>query len=996
MKVRELVNIVSSCEPRRILSKISSEGPALEGPGKDSGLPIVGECTLSAYPVYFGKVNSSDEYRVTVADKAIGAMKDMLPNGVHRLSKWYCLSEDLSGYKSIPADKLPMITRKAGYLGDFEVRIDPTMPGANNELQYDTDRIFGDMVLRFDLKKTVYDEAVAKGCRYLIGSPSLAEDMPHVAILTRADIAIEYDFRTHTWGDVENLAPISSLNNKTQHRDFVAICQPGQFNLSGEEVAKMVLTVEDAIKKLGQKYEANLDEILTPTRFKVMHPLDTKGYFLRMSASTIATSSAKPLFVPSRSHFPIWLHDTRDDSYYEVALGFALTPITDLPESRAVAGTLNSRYEVIYDTEANDMYDTQQLAYLVGLFAKSPYVRKEGDGVVAMYGCMEHLNSVFAPILLGQGAMALPEIKGTRIEDLSPSEDCNNIFNAFFGLSTSCARTLTYSNTDDEVHQVNIAMYDRDKVLSGECVSYPVKALLVAKALVRFAEADPFAVWEAGLQSRMELELVEPPVAFSDYFSKAPHVYDPPRVSARSWLYLKTDEGKVYVPDDKFNWCEYVDDVPANETIEVGKFFCGTLYASNQEVFVGSENLSALLLSTAQYFVSFDRAPTVYKYFYNLDAKSHRWEATAAVMGENNVILGNDKGAICFNMESHLWSYNPASYKDGVQYGPFYCSTPECTLTVDMLQTACRSLSACAASLVAQEQPCVDEVPAAFSRDRCVPAATDTYQWSVQFNGNDYTLLDQDWALCTDGPRLDCKGAVVEPADFASLLASYACYFLKLQSTQVQVYQVFHNLLGGVFDSIIKDEPAYTISGHMWCCQQCMEFGANNGLVQKPSNLQSKDVSSDNIMQVSIDLVSSIGAFTVTDVADTILQLNKVDALFYNVKAENWQASQQSFMNRQGALADKLERSIRPGGKSALISVGQYMWDGVDWYQLEDIGADWCQVGTVFGMAVCYNRQFTYTPITERATEILLYNILALLWEPSPAAFQLMETSRRM
>ncbi len=1005
MKVRELVNLIGTCSVRRIFSYVQGriEGGASD-PGKDTGLPVVGECDISAFPIYFGLTSSTQDYRITIGQKAAGAVRDALPNAALRMDKWYCIDPQFHGYRTIAKEKVPKLVKNLGYLGQYLVVSDAMMPGGNNNIDEDAVLpLLADIVLRFDEKSQVREDAIKAGCRYMNGPAELAADMPHIAVLTRSDMAIEYDFRLQKWRDVPNLPTISSLNNKSQHRDFVSICQPGQCRLKGEDVAKLVLSTQDAIKMFGQKYADNLTELLTPTRFKVLHPLDTTGYFLRMSASTIATSSTKAIAVPAISHFPVWLHSCLHDRYYEINLGFAQIAKASLPVNAVVAGKLGTDYEVLYDPDAEDLYDTEQLAYLACYVMKSSLPNKEGDGVIAMYGCMEHLNSIFAPIVLGKGVNILPEIRGTRIENLDPDKAGDVLYSAAYGLSTACAKSLLYDAESDSVQQSSEAMVNRELALTGECTRASVSAIVFARALVRFSEAKPFEVWEAGLAERLQLELVTPPMAAIDFFKEAPHANDPVREAKPRWLILKVGD-KAYTVNSYGSWAELVDTGVPADYLEIGSYFCGQLYAKNQDVKASDSMLTTLLLSTAQYFVSFGSAQTVFKYLYNMDAESGRWNPGGAGQSDECILLASpDAGVLSYNPETHLWSHVPYG-GDGSLFkhmGPFNYNIPDTLsgkLTADILSTACKSLSVCSLSFQGLEAVAV---PDGFRYPRTVPKAVDVAPWVIDFGQQSYTAVDGGWALYMGNSGDSAKEGQVSDEDFISLVIDYIYYFMCFSAGNGNQYSIYEKLFGGRLEAVLTDEPDYTVEGCMWLDRdKPLAMGPCAVRTRPRPDLPRKDSAASNIMCVNMDLQSSIGVITLKDFAEMLNSLNNLNRVVEEFLADNPALrgsafnAQREFVSRQGALSDALEAKVEtPAINPAILSVGPYCWDGKEWHRGEaelDGSAESC-----CGQKVRYSRALQYMPIDCRKAVIELYTLTALLWEPKPEYFAALETVRK-
>lgn len=998
MKVRELTSLISSCDVKRIFAAVRGHVTPGDVPGKDTGLPVIGECTVSPFPIYFGAETSGDGYRVTLGQKVSGAVKDTLPGGAQRLSKWYCLSGDLRGYKSIPADKVPQLCRKVGYLGSYVIMVDIMFPGVSNDIQDDAVyALLADMVLRFDSKSVVRDAAIAAGCRYINGPASEASDIPHIALVPRSDIGVEYDIRLNQWRRIENLEDVSSLHNKTQHRDFVAICQRGKVSMSGEDIAKLVLSTQDAINQLGQSYLDNLDELLTPTRFKVMHPLDTKGFFLRMSASTIATASTKAIYAPAISHFPVWLHDTLLDKYYEINLGLAPVDIAYLPENREVAGKLGANCEVIYDKDAEDMYDTQQLAYLACLIMKSKYPNKEAEGVTAMYGCMEHLNSMFAPLLIGNGVDCLPEIKGTRIENLNPDPSVSVGYGAVIGLSTSCAKALSYSASSDTVMQVPEAMANREQVLTGECTYTPTKSFVLGRALVRFSEAKPFETWEAGLLARLSLELEDVPPAYADFFSTAPHVKDSVRVSKAGWAVLKVDD-TFYTLTPECVWAEVVNFTLPETYMSMGNFFCGELYCQQQDVMVSSDMLTSLMVSTAQYFVSFSSAPTVFKYFYNMDSEPNRWRVTGVDQSTNCVMFGTKDGTFIFDPETSLWSYSNIQLDNFRDLGPVRCFVPDellDKLDVGLLSNACRSFGLCLSGLQDTDSK---TVPAMLLRQRAVPHTTDNAEWTITVANQAYANVNGDWAVYTGPGYPENKSALVDFDTFFSLLLNYICYFVRFQVKDERPYALVSKALDGALEAVIAESPEYELEGYMWIDRnEPMAFGPTPWQTKNPGFLPIKANSSYNIMGISYHLDSSIGVITVSDFAECLLCLNSVCQMFANKgghTANDVAEAYKSFVEHQGALVEAFEQGLsKEAPATPLVTIGKYVWDGDEWV---DSG---CVLGTRVGFLwdrpVTYASEYANSPIPVNLAVAALFQITTLLWEPDRAWFPVLENIRK-
>ena len=923
----------------------------------------------------------------------------MVPGNLRRSGKWYCLSSDLRGYRTIPNDKVPLLCHRVGYLGQYAVLVDTSMPGANKDVPEAVYALLADMVLRFDTRGMVRDEAIAAGCKYLNGAPGAADDMPHIALVARSDIAVEYDFMLNKWRRIENLGEVSSLNNKTQHRDFVGICQPGAYNMTGEAVAKMVLSTQEAINLLGQEYLSHLDELLTPTRFKVLHPLDTKGYFLRLSAANIATDSVGNKHYHTYTYFPVWIKNVMTNTYYELNKGIAEVPETALPSTIASAGKFGSQYEVLYDTEAHDKYDTEQIAFLAALIMKSPFPDKTFEGVSAMYGFMEYLSSIFAPIVLGKGITKLPEIKGTRITNLDHDNTIPTPYSTTIGLSTSVARALQFSETTGIVSQVQRKMPDTKQPIIGECSVPKVNGLKLSQALTQLSDANPFEAWEAGLVQRMERDLDDVPPAYMEFFSKVPHIKDPQRVRVPYILVLQHSD-TLYTLTKEFEWAEYVGDRVPDGYLSAGGYFGGTLYCNAENAVVDDNDFTRLLISTAQYFVDFSKAPTVFKYIFNNDPDTSRWRVTGMSQGTNCISFAvNDKGSFTFDPDSCVWSYSAIPLDQYEQSGPVNYFIPDDmqeALTVEMLDRACRAFGLCLSGMRATTPI---EVPLALSKPRIVYKTTDRADWVIRINGELYTDGEDGWTVYNGTGTPDGKDTILQANDFIQLLLNYILYFVVFRQKDGKSLALFDGPMLKELDKVCKEEPLYDYDAYMYLDRTtAVDLAGGPGVVTPEASLPNVDSSRDNLMCVNIYLDSEIGVISLGDLVYMVTQLKHVDTLFnvYGRKYTPQEAAEAKtiFQSRQGAVCgafiDNIDNEMP---EIPLLQIGDYVWDGELWHNVPTTLVTGS--GSLWGNGITYDSELENTPLPVGAVATVLRQIFTLFFDPKDDWYPILEAIRK-
>lgn len=760
--VREFVDLIASGSPKRMLDGIRDMGlvpptPDTEQPeGEDKGFPVSGTCKTATYPVYVAPATSKG-FVLNPLKRVAGAVSNIMPFGADRANKSYLTpAPDLGSWQEISAEDVPGLCRRVMVVGDYEIWVDSFYPGGGNKFtDYTPTRLIADFLLRCDTRRVVFAEAVKLGCKYIGTGATASTAVTPFAILTRLDAAITFNIQTFTWDVMEGIQSPSALHNKSQHRRFAIMAKPGTYDLSGEQIAKLVLSCEDGINKMAAIYDENLESYLSLTRFKAMHPLDTVGVFKRESA-TRAMVQTIPSMIPTKHHYPVWLHDTILGRWYRLATGFTRVSEDTIPAERTVAGTLCGVYEVVYDPAAHDKYTSKQLAWLASIIMQSQYI-PVSDAVIAMRGCMERINSLFAHIITPDIVRELETVPGTRFPDLSSEPGWENQVEATVAIRHRKTSAYRYNSMDSAVTNCR-DWPDEDMDISASIAvggDEGVDPRVIGHMLVALSNADMLYGWENVIAHDDELdELVEPPAACVEFYSHVPHAFDPPIVTSPIPIYLQhgdTIYALTYVGDTV---CWGVADAMPDKAEVVGDFFGGTLYCvSGAPGGFTSIEFTDVIRSTLAMFGDFSRAPTVYKYLYTI-GQDDSWSRVGEPDSENCIYLASVEKdtALCYSIKTNLWSLTnqQLSRVDSSNnlVGLLLPTNME-TVDTETVETMLASLQACLPGLVRDVPGTV--VPPMLKTPRGSAVEVENPQYSVAYKDVCYTY---DGTLKACGTRV--------------------------------------------------------------------------------------------------------------------------------------------------------------------------------------------------------------------------------------------------
>lgn len=725
-----------------------------ESAGEDKGIPVTGSCTYATYPVYIAPAGT-EALTLNPIARAAEKMHSLLPFHAKSAHNTYLTpAPDLGSWKEISAENMPGLCTKVMVVGQFAIWVDLQYPGGSNTFaDYTPYHLLADLLLRCDTRHDVFEDAIKAGCCYIQAGNTQSTHSAPFAIVTRAESAVEFNITNYTWNLANPLPEPSVLNNPSQHHSFAILAKDGRYELSGEQVAKLVLSCEDAINKLAQVYSDNLENFLSLTRFKLRHPIDTVGAFMRESAS-VAMVSTIPSTIPTKYYFPVWLHDTIMNRYYRISVGFTRVSADTLPPNTKVAGTLCGVYEVIYDADAKDFYTSRQLAWLASVVMQSQYI-PVNDAVTAMRGCMESIDSIFASLYTPEVVTELEPAPDTRIVDLTSDVAWANQGEATVAICHGKTLAYRYSSVDSKVITCK-CWPNRDMDISAS-ISIGGSTLvprMLATMLVALSESDMLYGWENVIAHDDNLpELVEPPAACVEFYSKVPHVYDPPICTYAAPLYLKYDE-KIYslsYVNDHLCWGE-ADAIPEEAQL-AGTFFGGQLfYVNGMDAMYSSQEFTDLMRSTLSMFGDFSRAPTVYKYLYTVSGDDTTWSRIGEPDTESSYYLAYRRveKVLCYNAKSNIWSLSNQQLS-GVTCidGEFGLLVPDgvTSISKDTAATMLKSLQACMLGL-AKATPDVT-VPGILRSPRGVSVTCENATFSVEYEGQSYTVVDGRLKLCS-------------------------------------------------------------------------------------------------------------------------------------------------------------------------------------------------------------------------------------------------------
>lgn len=391
----------------------------MEHTGAQLKLSVVGDTTVSPYPVYLA-VNM-EKYTMSAGDMLSSVGRELTPSFLQQKEPdvYYVANQQLTGWLKITKDKLPFRTRWSHSCGLFEIYIDQSMPNAEQEMQVDPEAM-KEFILNYGLLLASVAEDWAEEYRnyfYSWGAHAVTANLDTetgptpIAIVVRSNVAVEYLENQHKWRYIKEVLD-AGFANLTQHSEFIPMAQQVTLNYTSDEVAQLIMTLPQAYDLLCDAYAQYGDEMLQTTRFAVLHPIDTRGYFLRTVAST--AHNVIPPAAKMTYQFPVWLK--KNDEYIEFSSYATVTPVEELPPVHHV-GTLWG-YDVYAQNDSRDLYNASQLAWLVKLILRH-CAPVETESQLLCIGFQElimglDLDTLFMPSIVS----SLKAAKDTRISEL--------------------------------------------------------------------------------------------------------------------------------------------------------------------------------------------------------------------------------------------------------------------------------------------------------------------------------------------------------------------------------------------------------------------------------------------------------------------------------------------------------------------------------------------------------------------------------------------------
>lgn len=1008
LTIKQLANLLADGNFEAMLSAVKGKLPLEEpgqvaAPGIDKGFPVSGECNIPTYPVYLVPVHAKNDtgFRVNYFDRIMDKVVEHLPGSdIADASVYYTPAADLMSWQTIKKENLPPRVRQRSVIGDFESYVDTTFPNGDKHVQLNAYILLADLLLRIDTRGKVRERAIAAGCRYIEAKNTNPSDLPKIAVLTRAEAVVEYDFGQKKWDYVEDLPEPSVLQNATQHKQFVPMAQPGRVTMSGKDVADLALATADGLRMLAKVYEDNLETYLSTSRFKIRHPIDTVGFFLRYCASG-AIRYTPSTYPPTKDAFPIWLHDPMLNEWYGLSKGLFRIGQASLPQHVEKGGELLGVYEIWYDTEASDVYDTSQLAYLVCLLMQSQYMPQDTP-IVAMYGCMKYLNTAISSFLIGAPTPKLQTFSGTRFTDLSCT-DQDWRPNVMLNLIGDVTNTFTFLGQSGEVVMQNISMQSSEHVIKAECVVDVLTARQLGNILSTYDKKDVFQSWNNALQeSADDYELVEPSPACKAFYAQATHVFEQPYADNNDGLFLAVNSTYYRVGDEgEIEEALDMTEALANAMESCGSIFSYPLFCNpDYEYYMANDFMSKLFVNLTKYFLNFERLQALYKYFVSCDSKSGDWthiERADALEEFVLVPLSNPeiRGVLVYNNATHLWSHeslvpNEFAPFDGIvgisMEEAFTCNT-------QVLQTMCNAIQPMLKSIRFDSSGI--EYDRAFNVQRPTPSVEDSL-WRVKFGDSYYTGMNGKWTRVTRATE-EFHIEELDPEEFISLLLDWFKVFARF-SDCVDAWAYCIEMLGADFRNIQQVPESnkklvviYTTKGS-WMAP--IEWDDAEG-----PDLHRRKQDTANKYGINIHIETERRYITLQDFALYCVQpIDKISTgIMQRCKVRNpntpWSEEKAYFSSRVGKLVDVENRKFSSDTLHALVrdpilvladagDVEALGWDGDNWHLTHWDERLYTVVGRACGVNICVDSAMLYYQIPEEDACHEFYKVLNALWEP--------------
>lgn len=1019
MKTREFANLIGTCNIKTIYNRVVQECEKLETPinpddNKDKGFPVTGKCVVPVYPVYICPVESKEGLNIyNPLERVVNTVVNTLPGGITNSAaeKFYTPAKDCMSWESVDKESLPPLCRYAGTIGKFEVWVDYEYPNGNSEVPATWYVLLADLVLRCDTKKLITDEALEYGFEYITGN-GFEKEYPHVGIVLRREVGLDYDWKNNKWNSIIDppLEP-SAVHNFSQHHDFIGMNIPGTFRLTGEEIAKFAYSCKDLVSQVAKFYGDNLDALLVPTKFKITHPIKTADFFLRYCANYAATAPNKPFCIPSKASFPIWIFDNSLNVWYSVSYAFCQLDPEDVPveSMRKKLGTISDAYEVWYDPKADDMYESSQLAYLATLMCRSNFMPRTKD-TIAMYGCMEHLNSSISTFILGKKSVGLYPIEGTRIDSMEPLPGYETRFSYIVSTNRRFCKSYGCFNCDSVMEYCNIAA-DTINPISVEidgCTERETTAKELGVSLINLLQADIFAKWDNQLSDANKdedgsdagiLELVEPGAACISYYKEVPHIANKLYENNAGPLIIQYVTGSkrafTLLPDGDFgelpeNYTVPDEAILLNETaIADAKWY----YMPDTTIHLTQDIANSIFLNIMHYFVPISNYSSLYAWLFTCDED---WRETGISLEKDSIILSSDQeGVLKYSKSTQSWSYSKSEFKDDDEYqnvGRLKMYVPE---EFEMSQREFRTMvNALMSPILGLPKYDGADYNPMFDFPRNTPADAPSADLSITLNRVDrsYGIVNGRWALLLGSAISFGTDTKLTHDEIMDYLYDFIHKVLPFYNSHA-LYGYFKTMLN---DWSTEDRKAYERS----IAEITMRAGRTNVFWNSVKGVFEGDHSQfkpTDVLAMSPWLgihlaVSQCNTIELVQVAECLNYLNNVPSMLANVKVS---PSTHRYENAVQALIDRdVNRrlaGVKPRIYPILIIVGtndkNLGYDGAKWFLVDDISniGEYSQNKlSVFGNSIYIrHRDFIdfHVPVADVVTG--MYHAMNLYFSPT-------------
>lgn len=787
---------LTCCNVNKAVSKLSAiaqysgSGPEYKRPEHpyEGLLPCSGTCSVPTYPVYISPASDAGELNPHLLAGVKAAIKDMSPIVSGDGGRvFYTPAADCRTWEKCGEGAVPPTVRKVGSIGCFLVYTDLfNYTGFSDQLPYPNEaaRLLVDLYIRGDKGGDLEESMAGMGLYLLDTSASQSgekgeEDEPF-ALMLRADCLIAYHVSSNSWSMESDVEP-SVLNNVSQLPSPGLMARSFSYVMTGKEVADVVMSVcKSAAPLLDKFFTDNLEEFLKGTRFAILHPMDTVGYFLRY-AQACSMKYNRYCATPTKDRFPVYAKNTVSGGYYEFSKEMTLTSADAIPADLVSAGTIGGVFEILYE-DKSATYTAAQLGWLAACVLDSAIIEPT-KGIIAMRGCMFNVNGIFSGLLKLKTIKALEAVPGTGIADLSTDETRASTFKAVFGVMEPHVREFGYdadagSCTPIPGHSGKTPVY----ALCSAGVTTPA---FVGKSLIRMADSGFLTACDTELGIQKDLELTRPPEHMSAWYNQREHVHKPPVSMDGFGLYLVTEGGSVFLANKEYGWSTYEGIVLPDSAEVIGSMFGHTLYAvPDMEVALTDAEFTALFVSTLHFFVDFTNYPELYAWLYMADTEGpwHDNPKGEGAVGQFIIMAAGTNTMLVYDAEKDLWSaeaYRGMGEPEGCLGNALFWVSNGFSATPAVVRSMLNSLPALVKTLSTN-------IPGAniptIQNPRGCSYFTEKPYMMVLGTDISYTWSQEDSCFAMLPSNMECADEVetVDAQTVACMVLDYICVFLPL------------------------------------------------------------------------------------------------------------------------------------------------------------------------------------------------------------------------